>query len=97
VTRADDIDRELAALNTLISRLHASMSRTDRECMGLHAGLSEAVHRLRGYGADVSDLLLVLDDPGSAPLTYPRERFRKLRTLEENAEEYVRIFKPEDC
>jgi hypothetical protein len=92
----DNTARELAALNTMISRLHASMSRVERDAMGLHAALAEAVQRLRGYGADVSDLLLVMDDPGSAPLSYPRERARKLRTLEENAAEYVRILKAED-
>jgi len=92
MTREADIERELAALNTLISRLHSNMNATEREAMGLHAGLTEAIRRLARLGQDTADLQLVLETPGSAPLTYPHDRFRKIRTLEENAAEYTRIF-----
>ena len=76
-----------------MARLHVSMAGTERECMGLHAGLVEAIRRLHALEQPTDDLTLVLDDPGSAPLNWRGGgRTRRFRTTEEWSAEYERIF-----
>ena len=93
-----DLERELAALNTLISRLHASSAATERECMGLHAALAEAIRRLAALHIRTDDLRLALENPGSAPLNWrggdPQPK--RYRTQADLAADYSRIFKTDD-
>jgi len=94
MSRTEDIERELAALNTLISRLHTSMNVTEREAMGLHATLAEAIRRLARLGQNTDDLQLALESPEAAPLTWRHDHPYPLRfkTQAERAAEYSRIF-----
>jgi len=96
LTTPDDVlvRAQMRRLETLVARLHASMASTERECMGLHAALVEAIRRLSAQHIKTDDLRLALDNPGSAPLNWrggdPAPR--KFRTQAENAAEYDRIF-----
>jgi hypothetical protein len=88
------IRAQMRRLEELVARLHVSMAGTERECVGLHAGLVEAIRRLHALDQPVDDLKLVLDSPGSAPLDWRHGHPRptRFRTTAENAAEYERIF-----
>lgn len=82
----------------LVSRLHASMARTERECLGLHAALAEAIRRLSAANERTDDLLLALENPGEAPLNWRggNPQPKRYRTQGELAAEYTRIFGTDD-
>lgn len=86
--------RRAENLEVLISRLHTNMAATERDCMGLHAALVEAVRRLHALHQRTDDLKLALDNPGQAPLNWRggTPQPTRHRTTEEWAAEYTRIF-----
>jgi hypothetical protein len=93
---ADEILRRAQSrhLEELVTRLHVSMAATEREAMGLHAALVEAIRRLHVLDQPIDDLKLVLDNPGSAPLNWRggNPRPTRIRSREEWSNEYERIF-----
>lgn len=78
----------------VISRLHVNCARVERECLGLHAALVEAVRRLHSVHQRTDDLKLALDNPGEAPLNWRHGHptTRTHRTQEENAALYKKIW-----
>jgi hypothetical protein len=88
------IRAQMRRLEELVVRLHVSMAGTEREAMGLHAGLVEAIRRLHALEQPIDDLKLVLDNPGSAPLNWRggNPRPTHIRSREEWSNEYERIF-----
>lgn len=93
---ADEVLRraQVRRLEELIARLHVSMAATEREAMGLHAALVEAIRRLSAQHIRTDDLKLALDNPGSAPLNWRggNPTPTRFRTREEWSAEYERIF-----
>jgi hypothetical protein len=81
-------------LEMLIARLHESTAATERECLGLHAALHEAIRRLSAVHIRTDDLLLALENPGSAPLNWRggNPQPKRHRSQSELAQEYTRIF-----
>jgi hypothetical protein len=68
----------------LISRLQSSQARSEREALGLHAALVEAIRRLRSLGHASDDLWAALEQPAAAPLAW-RSRTQDLTTRERAA------------
>jgi hypothetical protein len=68
----------------LIGRLQTSEARTERECLGLHAALVEAIRRLKVGEHQTADLEQALAAPASAPLAW-RTRTQDLSTAERSA------------
>jgi hypothetical protein len=68
-------------MGRLIGRLQDSQVRSEREALGLHAALVEAVRRLRSLDQPTDDLWTALEHPGEAPLAW-RTRTQDLSTRE---------------
>jgi hypothetical protein len=99
VNYAAEVDDEVKRVEALVARLQASMAATERECMGLHAALVEAIRRLNSAHLRTDDLMAALDKPGEAPLNWrggPAPTSRQARREAYLVTEYLRIFKPED-
>jgi len=88
------VSDEARHLTELVTRLHVSMARTEREALGLHAALVEAVRRLHAVHQRTDDLKLALDNPGEAPLNWRHGHptTRTHRSQEENAALYKKIW-----
>lgn len=71
-----------------LKRHVADSGKIAREAIALHAALAEAIRRLKGAGAEYTDLMQALDTPSTAPLTWGRAS----KTQQELSDEYERIY-----
>ena len=74
----------------MIERLQRSQAATERECLGLHGALAEAIRRLVRLGQDSLDLKAALEDPSQAPITWTS--VTRLMTEQQRSDEYERIY-----